>query len=238
MSDGSAHGDRDYFNFNRPEDAPVYLRAAKGVTPETLANLFKQLEQANEEFAPTPAGQRQGALIALGAVARFLAASGLNGNGRFSRPLELLYTELRKRPLSRGIRILPDDGGGEGGFRSAMSDDFVIAAAAFTLEVLCAKRHSRFTPAARSIAEILDAHGFPFGERRTDKGDAIKAWRRDYLLPLKRAGRTKTPHRISTILREYRASPPFPISGNAQTDRSTALEWLSGLVARARYGAA
>lgn len=222
------------FDFNTSPQ-PAAIHAASAVTVADLHTLFESLDRADEKFAPSGTAQRAAALDALAAVVQFLAASPFNSNGRFSRPLELLYTELRDRPISRGARILPDTGGGAGGVDSRPSDDHVRAAAGFALEFLHKQTRIPLALAAGGVADMLAAHGFAFGDRRSDKGAAVIAWRRDYS---RCANGKNTPAlRGGAIFHGFRASAPFVTTGDAEADRDAALGWLAALVTRAGYGA-
>jgi hypothetical protein len=228
-TNGASRTEHPFFDFNDP----LHDRAAKGVTPEALSRLFKRLDHADENFGETGRTQRAAALAALEAVVEFLATTAFNTNGRFSRPLELLYAELKNRP-DGNKRILPAAGGGSGGINSRSSDQHVKGAAAFAVEFMHSHAGYTVEAAAGDIANALHARGFHFAARRDDKGQSITAWRRDYQRPHR--GGSKVPS-AAKIYKGLCTTPPVKITGDAATDAAAIREWLGALLGRAGYGA-
>jgi hypothetical protein len=209
------------FDFN-DKPLPVNVHAVKAVSEEALMRLFGRLEVAN---AHRP---RTAALNALRAVVEFLASVPINGNGRFSRPLERLLSAVNSRPLSTADdasgKILPSPGTGSGGVRREEGNR-IRAAAAFTAGLLHAAGMT-LDGAAAEVASILEAQGFPFGANRRDKTKAVKAWRRDYA------------NGTSKAALSYRAlfiTPPVPMTGDAGAARAAVLTWLYGELERVGY---
>lgn len=255
----TAHNPRSRYQLDfSTNPLPTYAAAAQAVTPAQLKQLFAKLEEADSTFA---ADARKGTLAALEAVICFLTANPWGPGGKFSRPLELLVTELRPRPLPEdGHRILPSTGGGAGGVNSRPSDAHVKAAAACALQWLHSYAGLLVKSAAADIAGLLEQHGFSFGSRRADRGGAIRAWRRDYLNPKSRSS-------LAVYAQAYINAPPHNLIHEAARDicpecnaavqpsveacphcgcewvqpynvnRSIILGWLKALVERAGYSA-
>jgi hypothetical protein len=226
-----SRADHEFFDFNDP----LHTRAANRVTPEQLTHLFEQLDRADERF---PADARAATLSALKAVAEFLTASPLNGNGRFSRPFELLITELRKRPRSEVERILPTTGGGSGGINARESDLHAKAAAAYTVEFLHAITGASIDRAAAETAAELTARRFRFAGQRSDKALTVKSWRRDFTRDniRNKDGSIREPSPAALVYRGYLANSPVAPTGDKRKDRAAILAWLVTLVGRAGYG--
>ena len=190
-----------------------------------------RLDRADEQFKAHDAkSQRNATLVALHAVVEFLCTSAFNGRaGRFSRPLALLWAELKDKSLGDGNRILPPDGSGSAGINGRISDHHVKAAAAFAVEFL--RQHGGMTvdAAAGNVARILEAHQFAFGARRGDKPASVKAWRYDF-----RRAREDGP--AARTYRKFVAEPPVALTGNAGTDGAAIVAWLDVEVRGAGYG--
>jgi hypothetical protein len=219
-----SRADHDFFDFNRSQ----HERAAESVTIEQLRDLFEALDRADEQFGAINGDDRTPTLEALKAVVEFLAQSPMNENGRFSRPFELLISELRNRPAAKGS-ILPAEGSGSRAVNGRASTHHVKAAAAFATEFLRAHAKMGVAEAAGEITNVLSARNFSFGKHRSDKAAAIKAWRRDY-------PRDRDNSRAALIFRTYCKTPPVTVSGDAARDRAAVIRWLGGLLGRAGYG--
>jgi hypothetical protein len=207
-----SRADQDFYDFN----TPCRELAAKAVTQEQLETLFDALDRADEQFPGDPGKATKKALHA---VIKFVCASPLNSNGRFSRPLELLYAQ--------GGRALIWEKG-SGGVNVRKPEHHIRAAAAFVVSQLVASGLTREVAAAR-VAPVLAAARFPFGKRRANPANTILAWRRDY-------ARKTDNSAAGRAYKEYAKNPPVVFDGDTKTRERAALKWLSALLGRASYG--
>jgi hypothetical protein len=163
-------------------------------------------------------------------VVEFLCASPLNGrSGRFSRPLALLWAELKDKPLGDGNRILPGDGSGAAGIHGRVSDQHVKAAAAFALEFLRQHGGLSIDAAAQEVARILVTHDFPIGTRGGASSEAVKWLRWDARRRTSNGPAAKTYRKLVT-------APPIALTGVPVTDRAAILAWFDAEVRGAGYG--
>ena len=207
-------------------DEPNYFeRAAQAVTQEQLAELLEGLERADDHFTDD---NRAGALDALAAITRFLQSSPFNGAGRFSRPFEVLMAELKNRPNTQRNRILPSDGSGASGMDGRLTDHHVQAIAALAVELLHTQCGRTVDAASEEIAAALEQRGFPFGERRELKWEAVKDWRRDF-------PRRSTSY-AARAYRYYASLGPALVCEDGKPDAAAIHNWFAALVGRAGYG--
>jgi hypothetical protein len=213
-----------FVDFNSAPSPTVLAAAAS--THETLVALFDKLARADDALSLNPDTPRAPVLDALRAVIEFAAANPNNVNGRFTRPLELLWVEVSAAGHAPARSILPTVGGGSGGVNRRRVAHHVKASAAFAVEQL---HQSGLTVAAAAgeVAGVLIDYGFPFGANRADSAAAVKAWRRDY------------PRAASPAAKHYRdlaAAPPLALSGTSEAYREAVLARLRDQLERAGYG--
>src|SRR6476660_2302575 len=95
------------YNFDFNDEDLSAVHAAQAVSDEDMARLFEGLRAANAQWNSPSRGPQSAAIEALNAVAQFLGANALNVGGKFSRPIDLLLTELRAAPAPDKRNILP-----------------------------------------------------------------------------------------------------------------------------------
>lgn len=227
---GGSRADRPHFlDLNEPQSTPAVL-SARAVTVDQLSSLFEQLDRADELF---DTDQNAGALAALKSVTNFCAVARLNGNGRFSRPLELMFVELRKRPRGEGPRIFAPIGSGAGGVNGRLSDHYIKASAIIALETMNERAGLSMHTAAGKVAGELDARGFPFGAKCRSKTQAVKNWRHDHVQMAKPNGRQT---QVTNAYRQIRAEWPLRLAPPGDSNPAVILGWLCSQLARAGYG--
>ena len=218
----ASRADPPMYDFNRTE----HEKAAAAVTQDQLETLFVKLDRADELFDRERETPRKAAIAALSAVIDLLFSNPTNRNGRFSRPIELLVTELGSREPALAGQILPRPPAGQSAATKDAPRHHAIGAAVFAAELLF-KTGLSLDEACAATAKQLAESGFKFARRRTSGAGAVKAWRRDI---------NRKNNAPAAAYRFYVANTPQQSTGNVQGDRDAIIAWLKALLARAGYG--
>ena len=230
-------------DFNtKPKRAHRHAAQAALQNPKALLRLFRALDRADENFGHDAHTNRKVGLAVLQAVGDFVASNPHNGNGRFSRPIELLADELSQRAVGQSNRMLPSNGSGSGGVLGRPRDHEIKAAAAYTSDFLYEHCHVSMADAAKWVAETLSERGFHFGGTRSKmdgkaRAETVKKWRRDFPRNIKVKG---VPQERSPAAVEYGKiceAPPVSRTGDTSVDGPAILSWFLGKLGRAGYGA-
>jgi hypothetical protein len=216
----------DYnFDFNA-DIPPIASRAAEAVAQADVLELFERLHEANRKFKDGPS---DAAIAALHAVMAFLGSNPFNSSGEFSRPLDLLTTELRWA-LSRGRPPLPGNilpqfenkQTSKTARRKAVN--YIKMAAAYAAHWLYENK-TQLGTAYDKVYTTLKEHQFPVATDRdeTDEATTIKRWREEGMRGSKR----------SHFFERLCESPPvphtifIPATGiTIQTPNANILAWL------------
>jgi hypothetical protein len=229
----------DYFNLNLAPLVPVSEQAAEEVSASDLAELFSALEKANALWNdPQAGGERKAALAALVAVNAFLERSGFNIAGYFSRPLNLLWLELKNVPPALPGNILPRHMRNQHVERSRRDAvNFCKAGAAFAVDAL--QKALGLNRAAQRVASLCREHRFPLSDYVQHPG-GIRKNRKRKPNSMARGPRAKNPSvdaittsllkareryaqgktRAAKIYAQFQQRPPVP--------PEYALHWLAG----------
>jgi hypothetical protein len=205
-------GNKFDFDFNTVEP-PIASLAADTVTDADILKLFEQLHAANRAFHHTP---RPATLASLEAISEFLAQTGLNKRGAFSRPLDLLITELRMAADPLPGNILPGwDSKQKPQAARRRAVNYIKAATTYAARSLHV-HDGKLLSACDDVCDVLSAHGFSLGSARKPGEQAwtIKRWCETY---------SRNDNESSRFFQQFLANPPMP----ADASRARILHWLA-----------
>ena len=206
------------FDLNNVEPFP-WDEAAANIDKETLAELFRELYEANEHW---PLGERESALAALRALTKFARESKKDWRGRFSRPLAILELELRNSPKPMPGNILATSRRQAPGRARRDALNYLVAASAFAVDCLGTPVDS----ALRKVADVLREHRFPPEEFASGPGIRITSVKRAKVERLK--GKLKE-WRKNCKDGSSKAAAQFERFKSQQScDARSALDWLQG----------
>lgn len=218
------------------DGVPLTARAADTVTLEDVRRLFEQLHAANALWTDPTRGPRGATLASLEAVLTFLHSNGENVGGSFSRPLDLLLTELRTAPAADPGNILPPWERGQTTERNRRKVvNYLKAAAAYAADRLNA-RGVKLEAACADVATVLLAHRFPVTEKQRQDGKLAGYIERC------RARYARGEDEAAKFFQSFHTSPPVALTHfdpRAHTDVATSdtelLQWLARELAHGGY---
>jgi hypothetical protein len=225
------------YNFDFSGDAaPIATRAVENVAPDALRQLFERLDAANRSWSDPTHGPRGATLASLMAVATFLHANAANAGGTFSRPLDLLFMELRAARAADPPNILPSWDSRQTSERNRRKlVNYLKAAGVYTADRLH-EGGVKLPAACAEVAAVLLAHGFPVTERQRQDGKLAEYIERC------RARYPDAKDEAAKFFQSFRALPPIaPTHFDPRTQTSVAtseaelLQWLGRELVHGSY---